>query len=581
MESAIKATDVAGPRWIPSLTWLRSYRAEWFRADLVGGITLAAYLLPAGIGDASLANLPPEAGLYACLFSGLVFWLFCSSRHTAITVTSAISLLVGASLAPMAAGDTGRFAALAECLALMVGVMALLAWLLNAGALVNFISEPVMVGFKSGLALVLVSTQLPKLCGFKGSHGDFWERSHHFFTHVHETNMPSLILGLSALAVLILGKVFLKNKPVALFVVVAGILVGSIFPLEKAGVKMLGDVPHGLPMPGLPTVSWGDINELLPLALACFLLGAVETAAIGRMFSAKHGYRFDAGQELLALSAANLAAGLGRAFPVSGGMSQSLVNESAGSRTPLSGFIAAFIILVITLFLSTLLEDLPQPILAAIILVAVAGLFKLEALKHLWRSYRGEFVVALAAILGVLGSGLLRGVMIGAILSILQLIRRASKPHVAFLGRIPGTRRFSDLARHEDNESYPGVVISRPEAGLVYFNVDHVRDTVLHQIKAAAPPVRLLLLDLSNAPIVDLQAAQTLVALHKELAGSGVQLQIVEAHAKVRDTLRCEGLEEKVGRINRFTSVGDAVDEFLKGSSSPTQPSDDAKDVRY
>lgn len=550
--------------------WLRGYRSEWLRADIVAGITLAAYVVPAGIGDASLANLPPEAGLYACLFSGLVFWLFCGSRHTAITVTSAISLLIGSSLAPLAGGDAARFSALAACCALLVGVFAFIAWLFKAGAVVNFISEPVMIGFKSGLALVLASTQLPKLCGFKGSHGDFWERSGHFFKHMHETNTAALATGLCALGVLVLGKIFVKNKPVALFVVIGGIGAASALHLGDLGVKMLGEVPQGLPMPGLPAVHWSDLNELLPLAFACFVLGAVETAAIGRMFTAKHGGRFDANQELLALAAANLAAGLGRSFPVSGGMSQSLVNESAGARTPLSGLVSALLILVIPLFLSGLLRDLPQPVLAAIILVAVAGLFKLAALRRLWRFYRAEFVVAIAALFGVLGSGLLRGVLIGAVISLFQLIRRASHPHVAFLGRIPGTRRFSDLARHEDNELIPGVLICRPEASLLYFNVDHVRDTITDQVHRASPALRLVLLDLSASPMIDLQAAQTLAALHGDLAAVGVKLEIAEARASVRDTLRLEGLEEKVGIINRFSSVADVVEESQRQQGART-----------
>jgi MFS superfamily sulfate permease-like transporter len=336
-----------------------------------------------------------------------------------------------------------------------------------------------------------------------------------------------------------------------------------LLALEARGVKMLGDVPRGLPMPGLPAVDWSDVNDLLPLALACFMLGAVETAAIGRMFCAKHGGRFDGNQELLALAAANLAAGLGRSFPVSGGMSQSLVNESAGARTPLSGLIAAGIILLVTLFLSGLLHDLPQPALAAIVLFAVAGLFKLKSLIRLWTCYREEFVVAMAAVLGVLGSGLLRGVLIGAIISIVQLLRRASRPHVAFLGRIPGTQRYSDLGRHEDNEPVSGMLICRPESPLLYFNVDHVRDTITAAVYKASGPVKLVLLDLSAAPHVDLQAAQTLVSLHTDLKSAGSQFQIVEARASVRDTLRLEGLEEKVGRINRFTTVSEAVDEFL------------------
>ena len=318
-------------RWLPALSWLRSYQREWFWADAVAGITLAAYLMPAGLGDASLANLPPEAGLYACLFAGLVFWLFCSSRHTVITVTSAISLLVGASLGEIAGGDTSRFGALAAGTALLVAIIALIAWLVKAGTIVNFISESVMVGFKCGVALFLASTQLPKLFGIHGAHGNFWENSGHFLKHLGETNPTSLAVGGAALAVLILGKIYLKNKPVALFVVVGGIVASALLGFDARGVKLLGEVPRGLPAIGLPAIHWGDWNELLPLAFACFLLGAVETAAIGRTFAAKHGGRFDANQEFLALAGANLFAGLGRGFPVSGGLSQSLVNEGGGA----------------------------------------------------------------------------------------------------------------------------------------------------------------------------------------------------------------------------------------------------------
>jgi SulP family sulfate permease len=558
---------------LPSLRWLREYQSSWLKQDVMAGITLAAYLLPAGIGDASLANLPPEAGLYACLFSGLVFWLFCSSRHTAITVTSAISLLVGASLGPLAGGDVSRYSALAACTALIVAALAFSGWLLKAGAIVHFISDPVMVGFKSGLALFLASTQLPKLFGFKGSHGDFWERAGHFFSHLGDTNGAALLIGLMALTAMVLGKIYLKHKPVALFVVVGGILLAPLLNLESKGVHLLGTVPQGLPMPGLPDVRWADLNELLPLAMACFLIGAVETAAIGRMFTAKHGGRFDGNQELLALAAANLAAGLGRSFPVSGGMSQSLVNESAGARTPLSGLVAAAIVTLIAVFLSGLLRYLPQPVLAAIVLFAVAGLFKVKALKWLWLHYRAEFVVAAAAMAGVLGSGLLRGVLIGAIISLIQLLRRSSRPHVAILGRIPGTRRYSDLSKHTDNETVPGIMLVRPESALLYFNIDHVRDAIVSKAKEMTPPPKLVLLDLSAAPHVDLQAAQTLGSLHSDMVAMGSQLQIVEARESVRKTLRLEGLEEKVGKINRHTSVADVVEQFTAAPSAGASPS--------
>jgi len=565
--ASFDSQPTAHRRWydvFPAVKWLSIYEGKWLRADLIAGITLAAYLMPAGLADASLANLPPEAGLYACLFSGLVFWLFCSSRQTAITVTSAISVLVGASLGDLAAGDVSRFGALAACTALMVAGIAFIAWLAKAGVIVNFISESVLVGFKCGIALFIASTQLPKLFGFKGSHGDFWERSGYFFSHLRETNVTSLLLGLCALAVLLLGKRFLKNKPVALFVVIAGIVAAATMDLGGFGVKLLGQVPQGLPPFGFPTIHLSDLNDLLPLALGCFLLGMVETAALGRMFAAKHGYRFDANQELLGIAGANVMAGLGHGLPVSGGMSQSLVNESGGARTPVSGFVASILMLLIVLFVSGALRYLPQPVLAAIVLMAVTGLFQVTALKHFWRSDRGEFLVAIAALLGVLGSGLLRGVLIGAILSLVQLLRALSRPHVAFLGRIPGTRRFSDRERHPQNELIPGVRIFRPESSLIYFNVEHVCTTILDRLSAETPLPRLVILDLSAAPRVDLQSAHALGQLANDLAAKRIQFHAVEARSSVRDRLRHEGVDDKMGGINRFISVADAVENFQK-----------------
>jgi len=565
VQGSVPAPKREGARLpIPALTWLRTYDLAWLRGDAVAGLTLAAYVLPAALGDASLANLPPQAGLYACLFSGLVFWLFCSSRHTIVTVTSAISLLLGASLGEIAGGDTSRFGALAAGTALLVAMIALIAWLAKAGAIVNFISESVMVGFKCGVALFLASTQLPKLFGFHGAHGDFWDNSGYFLRHLSETNSAALTIGLVALALLVLGKIFLKNKPVALFVVSGGILASSLLGLQGKGVAMLGEVPKGLPLLGIPAVHWADLNELLPLAFACFLLGAVETAAIGRMFTAKHGGRFNANQEFLALAASNLAAGLGRGLPVSGGMSQSLVNEGGGARTPVSGAISIGFILIVVLFFTHLLRALPQPVLAAVVLVAVAGLFKLSALKELWRSDRRELAVAAAAILGVLGSGLLRGVMIGAVISLVQLLRRASRPHVAILGRIPGTRRFSDRERHAENELIPGVVIFRPESALIYFNVDHVCEGIADRVRAESPPPQVVIIDLSAAPAVDLQSAHTLAGLADELKAEGVRLQVVEARSSVRERLRAENLDARLGGINRFTSVVDVVEIMQK-----------------
>jgi high affinity sulfate transporter 1 len=547
---------------VPALTWLKSYDRTWLRGDVLAGITLAAYLLPAALGDASLANLPSQAGLYACLFGGAIFWLFCSSRHTVISVTSAISLLIGASLGEIAGGDAARFGALAAGTAILVAVIAFVAWLAKAGAIINFISESVMTGFKCGVALFLASTQLPKLFGFHAAHGNFWHNSGHFLRQLGETNYTSLLLGSIALAAIFSGKVLFKNKPVALFVVIGGIVASSVFALDHRGVALLGSVPAGLPALGLPAIHWHDLNELLPLALACFLLAAVETAAVGRMFTAQHGGRLDANQEFLALAVSNLAAGLGRGFPVSGGTSQSLVNDEAGAQSPASGAVATGIILVVVLFFTQLLRALPQPVLAAVVLGAVAGLFKVSTLKQLWEGDRAEFVVAIVVLLGVLSSGLLRGVLIGAVLSLFQLLRRASKPHVAFLGRIPGTRRFSDRARHPDNELIPGVLIFRPESSLIYFNVDNVCDSITQRMRDALAPPRAVIIDLSAAPHVDLQSAHTLALFADQLRAEGTRVQIVEARSSVRERLRREGLGARVGDISRFISVADVVDNL-------------------
>jgi high affinity sulfate transporter 1 len=547
---------------LPGLERLRAYRLEWLRGDLVAGVVLAAYLLPAALGDASLAGLPPEAGLYACFFSGLVFWLFCSSKHTAVTVTSAISLLVGASLGELSGGDPGRHAALAAATALLVAGLALVAWLLRAGSLVSFISETVMTGFKTGVALHLASTQLPKLLGFKGSHGDFWERMGHVLSHLGDTNPASLCLGAAALGLLILGKRFLPNRPVSLLVLVAGIAAVPLLSLGDRGVALLGEVPQGLPTPGLPGILPSDVNQLLPLAMACFLLGAVETVAIGRMFARKHGHRLDANQEFLALAASNLASGLGRGFPVSGGMSQSLVNEGGGARTPLSGLVAAGITGLVALFLAGLLRDLPQPVLAAIVLMAVSGLFKLSELQRLWRFSRAEFTVAVAALLGVLGSGLLRGVLIGVVISVLLLLRRASRPHTTELGRVPGTDYFADVLRHPENERLPGVFVFRPEASLVYFNVEHVRDRFFELLGARGEGAKLAIFFLGTTPAVDLAGAEMLEELHHALRQRGVAFRLAEARGEVRDALRRAGFEERCFPVVPVQPVATVVEDW-------------------
>jgi high affinity sulfate transporter 1 len=535
--------------------WLRGYGVAALRPDAVAGLTLAAYLLPAGIGDASLAGLPPEAGLYACLFSGLVFWVFCSSRQTVVTVTSALSLLIGASIGALSGGDPALHAALSAWVAVMVAVIACAAWLVRAGTAVGFFSETVLVGFKSGLAFYLASTQLPKLFGFKGAHGDFWENSGYFISHLGNTNETALLVGGAALGVLIAGKLWWKNRPVAFLVVIGALLAARLLNLEARGVSLLGDVPQGLPSLGLTMVDRHQVEALLPVALACFVLGAVETAAIGRMFAQKHGYRFDPNQDLLAIGAANLMAGLGRGFPVSGGMSQSLVNESAGARSPVSGLIAALITLFVVVFASGLLRNLPQPVLAAIVLAAVMSLVNVRAWRHIRSFGRSELAAAVVAFLGVLGSGPVNGVLLGAAVSIVMLLRQAARPRVTELGRIPGTTYYADVKRHAENERLPGVLVVRCESSLVYFNIDYVGERLAALVSARGDEIRLIVLFLGAVPKVDLAGAEWLAEMHRTFAARGIDLRLADAHGDVRDALQRIGFEAQYGPLETGQTV--------------------------
>ena len=526
------------------------------RPDLVAGITLAAFLVPAGVANASLAGLPSEAGLYACLFGGLVFWALCSSRHTAITVTSGISLLVGASIGELSGGDAATHTALSMGTALLVGAMGLAAWAARAGVIVNFVSETVLVGFKCGIAFVLASTQIPKLLGFGGGHGSFWERLAQIASHFGDIHAVSLALGLVALALLLAGNKLLPARPVSLGILILGIAATSIFDLHERGVQVLGTVPQGLPPIGLPSLSLSAFDGIVPIALACFLLAAVESAAIGKMFALKHGYRFDPNRELLALGVSNLAAGIGHGFPVSGGMSQSLVNESAGARSSRSSLIAALILLAVIVWFSGLLRDLPQPVLAAIVLVAVTSLIKVKTLKRLWRFDRAEFAVAAVAFLGVLGQGILRGIFLGVILSVLMLLRRASQPNVAELGRVPNSDFFANLASDDRRRPEPGAVVARVDGALLYFNAERVRDRLMEFVDGRGD-AKVLVLFLGTVTGIDMAASDMLIELEHALSARGIELRFAGPHGHVRDALIRAGMEPS--QVHAYRTIPEAL----------------------
>ncbi len=555
---------------LPPLQWLPGYQPQWLTADVIAGVTLAAYAIPVSMAYASLAGLPPQHGIYGYLLGGLCYAVFGTSRQLAIGPTSAIALLVGVTVADMAGGDVLRYEAIAALAALVVAVLGVLAWLLRLSGLVSFISDTILLGFKAGAALTIAMTQLPKLFGVPGGGDYFFERAWTLAGQLGDTKLVVLGLGLTALALLVLGEKFLPNRPIALFVVALATVVVSLTSLAEAGVATVGALPPGLPDLNLPSVRLRDVDGIIPLSCACFLLAYIEGVSAARTLAAKNDYAIDPRQELLALGAANLAVAFGQGFPVAGGLSQSAVNDKAGARTPLALVFASITLAACLLFLTELLANLPTVVLAAIVLVAVKGLIDLQALGHLWRVSRVEFEIAMVALVGVLLLGILKGVLVAAIASLLMLLAGVARPHVAFLGRIPGTRRYSDLARHPDNEELPGIAIFRAESSVLYFNADHIRQVVWTRIESA-PRIALVISDLSDAPQVDVAGARMLAALYRDLKKRGIAMRVVEAHAKVRDLLRAEALEEQVGYLGRHITIDQAIAEFQ--ANDPPLPS--------
>ena len=547
---------------LPILNWLPEYRTPRMLHDLFAGVTLAAYAMPVGMAYAVLAGLNPQVGLYCYIASGTVYALFASSRHLAIGPTAAISVMVASVVGGMAQGDASLYAAIAAATAGLVAILCFLAWLLRLSAFVNFISETILIGFKAGAALSIAATQIPRLFGVPGGGDHFFGRIATLVGQLDGTQPLTLAISVCSLFILILGERFLPRRPTALLVVILATACVSFFGLAQQGVQVVGFIPSGPPAFRIPRVGMEHLEGVLELAFACFLLSYVESIAAARTFAAKHGYVIDARRELLGLGAANLVAAFGQGYPVAGGLSQSAVNEGAGARTPISLLFASGALTLALFFLTGWLGNLPQAVLAAVVLVAVSGFISIADFKRLWHISRTEFNVALVAFLGVLLLGILKGVTISAIASILFLLRLLAMPHIATLGRIPGSARFSDIERHADNERFPGLFLFRVEAPLLYFNVDTVGKSVLDKIHAATPRVRLVVCDLSTSPYIDAAGARMLAQLDRQLLQEGIRFRVAEAHAGVRDILRTTGVDQSIGGVNRLISLADIVAEF-------------------
>ncbi|MCV2485534.1 SulP family inorganic anion transporter [Flavobacterium sp. SH_e] len=546
-------------KFLPAGDWIKEYKKKDLKKDFVAGITLAAYGIPVSLAYATLAGLPPQYGIYGYLLGGIFYAFFGTSRQLAIGPTSAISLLIGTTISSMANGDIARWSEIASLTALVFAGMAIIAYFLRLSGIINFISETVLVGFKAGAAITIGLTQLPKLFGVHGGGDNFVERIIILFQQIPDMNTTVFIFGIIAILVLIAGEKIAPQLPVAILIVVLSIILISATSLKDAGFKIVGVIPTGLPEFHLPALRVRDGEEVLPLAMACFLLSYIESVSAGRTLAQKNGYVINPRQELLALGVANAAVALGQGYPVAGGLSQSAVNNSAGAKTPLSLLFASATIACCLLFLTGYLQNLPTVILASIVLVAIRGLFDFKEMQHLYKIDKQEFAVVMIALAGVLIWGILAGVLLATLVTLLLLLKAASKPNVAFLGRVAGTRQYTDLKRHPDNEKIENVLIVRVESSIFYFNVEHIKEQIWGKVYSESSSLKTVILDLNSSPRIDIAGVRFLKNLFLDLREKNIDLKITEARSDVRDSLRKEDIESLVGHISRSVSVDDVV----------------------
>ena len=551
------------PRYFPVLSWLPKYNHAWLRPDFLAGLTVLALLIPEGMAYAEIAGMPPQTAFYAAPIGLLLYAVFGTSRQLVVAVSAAIATMSAATVGPLAAAGSPEYAALTAGLALLAGIVSILAGLFKLGRIANFFSESVLTGFVTGLALTIAIKQVPKLFGFEGGEGNFWQRLIHIFTHLDETHLLTLLVSLLSLALLLFLERRFHKLPAALIVMVLGILVSAALNLEGRSVHVVGDIPAGLAPPKLPGLSLDQWLLLLPGAFGLALVNFAEAYGPARSLASKHRYEVRADQELVGLGAANFGAGLFQGFPIGSSLSKSAANDRAGARTPLALIFCAALTIIVALFFTPFFGPLPEAVLGAVVVIAVAGMVKVKALRRLYRLSLADFTLATIAMLGVLTFEALEGLLIAVILSLLALVWRASQARLSVLGREPGGLVFSDVQRHPENRTVPSLLVIRPDEGLFFANATSLREEVRSQVDAAQPSVQVLLLDLEMSNQLDMPSVDMLVELKEELEAAGVRLWLARLHGPVHDLLERSGALQKIGEENIYPRLIAGLLEYL------------------
>ena len=559
MKASLQATGLQ--KYIPILGWLPAYRSAWLRHDLLAGLTTAAVVIPQAMAYAALAGLPVEVGLYASLTPMVVYALLGTSRVLSVSVTSTISLLTATVLAAsVSTTDSGDILVAAGTLAILVGLSLILAGIFRLGFLANFISVPVLAGFKAGIGVVILVGQIGKALGFSVPKGGFVKTLVGTIQSMDDVNWAAILVTLLVLAILGLLPRFNRRFPAALLAVAVGILAAFLLNQAGTGVKLVGNFPSGLPSFQLP--DWNLLMALLPGALGIALISFIESIAAARAFAEQADPMVDANQELIAVGAANVAGGFFQAYPGGGGTSQTAVNKEAGARTQVAALTTAFTVVLTLLVLAPLVSLIPEPALAALILVAAAGLINVGEFRAISRYRTTELIWALVAFGGVLLLGTLEGILVAVVLSFLMVLHAANHPPAYEVGRKPGTDIFRSLEDYPDDETFPGLLIMRTEGRMTSASMPNARDKMQRLVVEAEP--RVVILECIAIPDFEYSALIVLTEAESKLAQIGISLWLVGLNPEPFQRIRASSLGQRLGDERMFPNLERAVSYYLQ-----------------
>jgi SulP family sulfate permease len=541
---------------------LSDYQKDWFRFDATAGLTTAAVVIPQSMAYASIAGLPVQAGLYTALVPMFVYALLGTSRSLSVSSTSTLAILTATELTlAVPGGDPAGLLAAASMLALLVGGFLMVAGLLRLGFLANFISDPVLTGFKAGIGLVILVDQVPKLLGVQIERGHFFRKVLSILKHVPSASLPTLILAAATLAILLVMKRLLPHSPAPLVAVVLGVAAAGLLGLKEAGVALTGPIPPGIPAPALPDLSLFSL--LWPGALGMALMSFTESIAAGRAFARHHDPPPAPNRELIALGASNLAGSFFHGFPAGGGTSQTAVNSRAGARSQVSALVTVAIVLATLLFLSPLISLLPQATLAAVVVVTTFPLLSTTDFRAILKVRRTEFLWALAACAGVVLLGTLQGILVAVAISMLVLLYQANHPPVYVVGRKPGTEVFRPLSQdHAGDETIPGLLIVRTEGRMTFASAPRVRERIRILVQEARPEV--VILECSAIPDFEYTALNALIGAEEKLREAGISLWLSALNPEALSVVKRSALGQALGSERMFFNLRDAVTAFEK-----------------